>query len=74
MSWRAGEVRAIDEVTPVALHAYLVAYGWRKGKPFGDGSDVLSLGIASVAATVAPGTTCGERRGESARPQRANKR
>ena len=57
MSWQGGEARAIDEVTPLALHAYLVAHGWRKGEPFGDESDVYSLGIDSGAEIVAPGTT-----------------
>ena len=54
---QGGEVHAIDEVTPLALHAYLVAHGWRKGEPFGDESDVYLLDSDQGAEIVAPGTT-----------------
>ena len=33
VSWQGGGARATDEVTPLALDAYLVAHGWRKGNP-----------------------------------------
>lgn len=58
MNWHGSEGTAIGEVTPLALHAYLMANGWRKGEPFGDESDIYTYGSDDEGAEiVAPGTT-----------------